>query len=61
MQIPEIPAQRMFVSAMATPTSASLFQQCATPTPRPQTAQNCNSYSLDARIKILTEMYYSHQ
>jgi len=27
----------------------------------PQTAQNCGSYSFHARIKILTEMYYSHQ
>jgi len=27
----------------------------------PQTAQNCGSYSFDARIKILSEMYCSHQ
>jgi len=25
------------------------------------TAQNCGSYSFDARIKILTEMYWSRQ
>jgi len=28
---------------------------------RPQTAQNCGSYSFDARIKILAEMYCFHQ
>jgi len=28
---------------------------------RPQTAQNCGSYSFDARIKILIEMYCSYQ
>jgi len=42
MQIPELPAQRKFVSAGATSTcSASLFQQSATPTLTSQTAQNC--------------------
>jgi len=40
---------------------ASLFQQSATPTLTPQTAQNCGSYSFDARMKILIEMYCSHQ
>jgi len=28
---------------------------------RPQTAQNRSSYSFDARIKIVTEMYCSRQ
>jgi len=31
------------------------------PLKRPQAAQNCGSYSFDARIQILTEMCFSHQ
>jgi len=84
-QIPEIPAQRKFVSAMCLGIrhadsedscaaqvcfsrvprplyflrSASLFQQSATPT-LSQTAQNCGSYSFDARVKILTEKNCYH-
>jgi len=46
MQIPELLAQRQF---------------CFSKMPRPQTAQNCGSYGFDARINILTEMYFSHQ
>jgi len=45
MQIPEIPAQLKFDSA-----------ECHAHKP-PKTG----SYSFDARIKILTEMYCSHQ
>jgi len=41
MQIPEIPAQRKFVSEMC--------------------HAHCGLYSFDAKIKILTEMYCSHQ
>jgi len=29
--------------------------------PRPQTAQHCGSYTFNARIKILTEIYCFHQ
>jgi len=46
MQIPETPAQRKFVSKMCHAHS---------------NAQNCGSYSFDATIKNLTEMYWPHQ
>jgi len=40
-------------------------QVCFNKIPRPllrvQTPQNCGSYSFDARIKILTEIYCSHR
>jgi len=50
MQIPEIPAQRKFASAM-----------CHAHSNAPQTAQDCGSYSFDARIKILAVIYCSYQ
>jgi len=46
VQIPELLTQRKFVSA-----------ECHAHS----NAQNGGSYSFDARIKILTEMYCSHQ
>jgi len=49
MQIPEIPAQRKFVSAMCHAHSNAHI------------AQNCGSYNFYARIKILAEMYCSYQ
>jgi len=36
-------------------------QVCFSNVPRPQAARNCGSYSFDARIQILTEMYCSYQ
>jgi len=43
--------------------SACLFQHSATPTltPTNRGSTNCGSYSLDARLKILTEIYCSRQ
>jgi len=73
-QISEIPAQRKIVSAQChahsnahkppktvAPTVLVCFSNVPRPLLRPQTAQNCGSYSFDARTKILTEMYCSHQ
>jgi len=40
--------------------SASLVR-CHAHSSAHKPAQNCGSYSFDARIKILTEMYCSHQ
>jgi len=45
VQIPELLTQRKFVSA-----------EC-----HAHSNAHCGSYSFDARIKILTEMYCSHQ
>jgi len=37
------------------------FSRVPRPLLRPQTAQNCGSYSFDARIKTLTEIYCYRQ
>jgi len=49
-QIPEIPAQRKFVSV-----------ECQAHSKAHKPPKNGGSYSFDARIKILIEMYCSRQ
>jgi len=61
-EVPRLYAAQVCFSNVPRPYAAQVcFSNAPRPLQRPQTAQNCGSYSFNARIIILTEINCSHQ